>query len=67
MGFKMLRQEMIEDVVEELARLQGHALNDRDRLEIRIRVSCALTAKERHRQRMNSPDYQWKKPELRRR
>ncbi|WP_156294056.1 lytic transglycosylase domain-containing protein [Serratia oryzae] len=37
--------------------------NGKELLEIRTRVSTTLTAKERHRQRMNGPTYEWKKPQ----
>ncbi|BBQ69421.1 MULTISPECIES: hypothetical protein [Klebsiella pneumoniae complex] len=62
----MLKQKKIETVIEELARLQGHELNAADRLELRSRVSGALAAKDRHRQRMTAPDYHWRKPAPRR-
>lgn len=42
----------LELVLIEMARQQGHELNGQDKLIIRTRVSMALAAKERHRQRM---------------
>ncbi|WP_437889802.1 hypothetical protein [Phytobacter sp. V91] len=45
-----------------MARQQGHELNGQERLIIRTRLSTALSAKERHRQRMEAPSYQWVKP-----
>lgn len=53
----------LEAVLEEIAKQQGHGLNGQDRLMIRTRVGIALAAKERHRKRMTTPEYQWKKPE----
>ncbi|EPQ2752976.1 TPA: hypothetical protein ACF25I_004043 [Klebsiella quasipneumoniae subsp. similipneumoniae] len=58
----MLKQKKIEAVIEELGRLRGHELNATDMLELRCRVAGALAAKKRHRQRMTSPTFQWKKP-----
>ncbi|WP_405080979.1 hypothetical protein ACI51X_18460 [Pectobacterium versatile] len=58
----MLKREMIEAVVGEMAKLSGHELNGQDRLMIRTRVSATLAAKERYRQRMNTGPYQWEKP-----
>ncbi|MCS4272105.1 MULTISPECIES: hypothetical protein [Raoultella] len=60
----MLKQKKIEATIEELARLQGHELNAVDMLELRLRVAGALAAKKRHRQRMEAPPYQWKKPDF---
>lgn len=57
----------IEDVLIEMARIQGHSLNLHDRLVLRTRIASALAAKERHRQRMRSPAYEWKKPQRKRR
>jgi hypothetical protein len=49
-----------------VAKREGLTLNGKDLLDIRTNVSMALAAKERHRQRMNTPAYQWKKPAPRR-
>nr|WP_263449946.1 hypothetical protein [Klebsiella michiganensis] len=49
-----------------MARLQGHELNAADMLELRCRVAGTLAAKERHRRRMTSPEYHWRKPAPRR-
>lgn len=57
----MLKRETIEAAIKEMAKLNGHELNDQERLIIRTRVSATLAAKERHRQRMNSLPYQWRK------
>lgn len=57
----MLNQAKIEIVLEEMARQKGHELNEQERLIIRTRLSCALSAKERHRKRMSAPEYKWKK------
>ncbi|MFQ3393703.1 hypothetical protein P9477_09660 [Enterobacter mori] len=46
-----------------MARMKGEPLNGNDRLQLRIRIATVLAAKERHRQRMNSPAYEWKKPQ----
>nr|WP_246856805.1 hypothetical protein [Brenneria sp. CFCC 11842] len=43
------------------------SVNGQDRLMIRTRVAQALAAKERYRQRMESPAYQWKRPKVPRR
>ncbi|EMD1658814.1 hypothetical protein QEG60_004074 [Pluralibacter gergoviae] len=59
-------QETIEEVIISAARLSGHELNGHERLIVRTRVSSALAAKERHRQRMAAAPYQWKKPAPRR-
>ena len=58
----MLKQKKIEAAIEEMARQQGHELNGQDTLIIRTRIAMVLAAKERHRQRMITPDYIWKKP-----
>ena len=57
-----LSDEAIGILVTEMARLQGHTLNGQDLLQLRTGIAAALAAKERHRQRMNSPAYEWKKP-----
>ncbi|HDC4614170.1 TPA: hypothetical protein O8U41_001979 [Enterobacter cloacae] len=56
-----------ESVLIEMARQQGYELNSQERLIIRTRVSTVLAAKERHRQRMDAPPYQWRKPDKPRR
>ncbi|HBT3666001.1 TPA: hypothetical protein MBH79_001961 [Klebsiella pneumoniae] len=63
----MLKQKKIEAVIDEMSRQLGHELNGQDRLLIRIQTASVLAAKQRHRQRMEAPSYQWKKPEQRRR
>lgn len=63
----MLTQKKIEEAIEELARLQGHELNGQDKLAIRTSVAACLSAKERHRQRMNAGAFEWKKPSAPRR
>lgn len=57
----MLKLEELEEAIKEMARQQGHELNGQDRLIIRTRVAMALATKERHRQRMSSGLYSWKK------
>ncbi|ENZ7412725.1 hypothetical protein ACRDYO_001597 [Klebsiella pneumoniae] len=59
----MMKRETIDAVITEMASLQGHELNGRDRLMVRNRVAACLAAKERHRQRMDAKPYQWRKPE----
>lgn len=56
-----------EAVLMEMARLQGLDLNGQDRLVIRTRVGNALAAMERHRKRMDTEPYQWRKPDKLRR
>lgn len=53
----------IESVLIEVARQQGHKLNGQERLIIRTRVATALSAKERHRRRLDAKPFQWQKPE----
>lgn len=50
------------DAIIAQARIEGRALNADDLLTLRTRITAALEAKERHRQRMNANPYQWKKP-----
>ena len=59
----MLDRDNYEEVIKEMARQQGHELNGQDRLIIRTKTAMVLAAKQRHRQRMKSPPYQWRKPE----
>ncbi|ELJ6237035.1 TPA: hypothetical protein ACPZWJ_001938 [Enterobacter hormaechei subsp. steigerwaltii] len=47
----------------EIASREGHELNGQDKLVIRTKTAMVLAAKQRHRQRMKSPPYQWRKPE----
>lgn len=51
----MLKPDVIESVIAEMATKQGHDLDAADMLEIRCRVAGTLAAKERHRQRMTAP------------
>ncbi|WP_262261255.1 hypothetical protein [Serratia proteamaculans] len=57
----MLDHKTIEQTIALLAKENGVNLDRKDMLEIRTRVAMTLAAKERHRQRMNSPTYYWKK------
>ena len=57
-----MKHETIEAVLTEMARLQGHELNAQERLLIRTRLNSALSAKDKYRQRMKSPEYKWRKP-----
>ncbi|EMW2838918.1 hypothetical protein ACS78V_15770 [Yersinia enterocolitica] len=62
----MLKHELIENMLIAVAQRQGMELDNKDLLDIRTKVAATLAAEERHRQRMNSPAYQWKKPASRR-
>ncbi|MDK2377307.1 hypothetical protein [Serratia fonticola] len=62
----MLDHHAIELTLISAARQQGFTLDGKDLLEIRTSVAASLAAKERHRQRMTAPAYQWKKPAPRR-
>lgn len=58
----MLDHKTIEQTIVHLAKENGVNLDRKDMLELRTRVAMTLAAKERHRQRMSAPAYQWKKP-----
>lgn len=59
----MLKNATIEAVILEMARKEGIEMNGQDRLLIRrTRVAASVAAKDRHRQRMTAPAFQWKKP-----
>lgn len=58
----MLNRRFIEAAVIEAARLSGHELNGQEKLVVRTRVGSVLAAKERHRQRINTGEFQWQKP-----
>lgn len=58
----MLKNATIEAVILEMARKEGIEMNGQDRLLIRTRVATSLAAKDRHRQRMTTPAFKWKKP-----
>ncbi|MEN0580326.1 hypothetical protein AAIG39_15115 [Phytobacter palmae] len=62
----MLKRQIAETVLIEMARQQGYALNGQEQLIIRTRLNSALSAKERYRQRMTAPEYHWRKPPPRR-
>ncbi|MCR2772669.1 hypothetical protein NQ118_21860 [Enterobacter kobei] len=53
--------------LEEIASREGHELNGQDKLVIRTKTAMVLAAKQRHRQRMEAPPYQWRKPDKLRR
>ncbi|MGI1757335.1 hypothetical protein [Serratia marcescens] len=57
----MLSRDAIEKAIISTARLQGVELSGKDLLDLRTSVAATLAAKERHRQRMTAPTYQWKK------
>ena len=58
----MLKNATIEAVILGMALKEGIEMNGQDRLLIRTRVAASIAAKDRHRQRMATPAYQWKKP-----
>ncbi|MHA3259226.1 hypothetical protein [Yersinia pseudotuberculosis] len=58
----MLKHEQIENTLIAVAKQQGLDLNGKDLLDIRTKVAATLAAKERHRQRMNTDTFQWKRP-----
>jgi hypothetical protein len=62
----MLDRQTIEQALISAARQQGFTLDGKDLLELRTSVAASLAAKERHKQRMTAPVYQWKKPAPRR-
>lgn len=62
----MLDHKTIEQTIVHLAKENGVNLDRKDMLELRTRVAMTLAAKERHRQRMSAPAYQWKRPAPRR-
>ena len=49
--------------LEEIASREGHELNGQYKRVILTKTAMVLAAKQRHRQRMKSPPYQWRKPE----
>ncbi|MDD9246564.1 hypothetical protein PVM12_21365 [Enterobacter soli] len=59
---KNLSPELLNITLIEMALQKGHTLNEHDLLELRTRVTAALAAKERHRQRMNASSFRWNKP-----
>ncbi|HGK4426240.1 TPA: hypothetical protein ACJ2TD_001826 [Klebsiella pneumoniae] len=63
----MLKHETLISAIEVAAELRGFSLNGQERLVVRTRVDTALAAKERHRQRLEAPPYQWRKPDRPRR
>ena len=58
----MLKKETLESAIISAAKLQGHELNGQDKLLIRTSVAACLAAKKRHRQRVNTCAFEWKKP-----
>ncbi|MGM7854409.1 hypothetical protein ACS78R_20155 [Yersinia enterocolitica] len=62
----MLSHNTIEMTLINAAKRQGVELDSKDLLDIRTKVAATLAAKERHRYRMITPAYQWKKPAPRR-
>ncbi len=62
----MLSHNVIEMTLIKAAKRQGVDLDNKDLLDIRTKVAATLAAKERHRQRISAPAYQWTKPAPRR-
>ncbi len=58
-----MNQKVLVHALVEMARLQGHEFNGQDRLLIRTKTAAVLAAKQLHRQRMEAPLYQWRKPD----
>lgn len=58
----MLNREKVEATIIALASKEGIVLNGQDKLVMRTSLSNVLAAKERHRQRMGTSEFQWKKP-----
>ena len=63
----MLKKETLESAIISAAKLQGQELNGQDKLVIRTSVAACLAAKKRHRQRMSTGAFEWKKPSAPRR
>lgn len=58
----MLKHNLIENTLIAAAKQQGLELNGKDLLDIRTTVAATLAAKERHKQRVSTGEYQWTKP-----
>ncbi|MEZ3499832.1 hypothetical protein [Pantoea sp. KPR_PJ] len=58
----MIDRQTIEIMLLQIARQNSEPVDRHIAYTIRTGVAQALQAKERHRQRMTSPDYHWKKP-----
>lgn len=58
----MIDRQTIEMTMLQIARQNGEPLDRHTLYTIRTGVAQALQAKERHRQRMEAPEYIWKKP-----
>lgn len=63
----MLKKETLESAIISAAKWQGHELNGQDKLVIRTKTAMVLAAKQRHRQRMSTGAFEWKKPDRPRR
>lgn len=60
-GRAMLDQQTLELTLLEIARQNGETLDRHALYTVRNGLRNALAAKERHRQRMAAPAYQWNK------
>jgi len=58
-----MKKILLIAALEEIASREGRELNGHDKLVIRTKTAMVLAAKQRHRQRMKSLPYQWRKPE----
>jgi hypothetical protein len=57
----MLNRKKIEAALMALASKEGLVLNGQDKLVMRTSLSTILAAKELHRRRMNSGEFNWMK------
>lgn len=62
----MLDRQTLELSLLAIARQNGEPLDRHTLYTIRTGLAQALQAKERHRQRMTAPTFQWKRPDPRR-
>lgn len=62
----MLDHDTLELTILKIVRQKGEPLDRHMLYTIRNSVAQTLQAKERHKQRMNTPDFTWQKPAPRR-
>ncbi|MGK3685730.1 hypothetical protein ACSLPA_24300 [Escherichia coli] len=60
-------QKPLRDSVKQALKNYFAQLNGQDKLVIRTKTAMVLAAKQRYRQRMEAPPYQWRKPDKLRR
>lgn len=58
----MLNRKKIEAALIAVASKEGLVLNGQDKLVMRTSLSTVLAAREPHRQRMSTGEFQWKNP-----